>query len=136
MFRWKDNIIYDDLFDVVPAIAATNGMAWRRHDVFGFIIKDRETIGEDCAFLYRCRQVESAKRVGSGEQINSGDRLYAYPVVGAIPFGTPQLWEVSPNPIGTPGTSFCFCGWAKYDAGPNDTTVIMNFDGTRPEALL
>ena len=57
-------------------------------------------------------------------------------VTGGIPFGTPQLWEVSPNAVGTPDVDFCFCGWAKYDAGPADTKVIMNYDGTRPDALL
>jgi hypothetical protein len=136
MFRWKDNRseCYDDLFDVVPPAGTLNGMGFRRHDVFGFVIKNRENAGEDMAYLYRCQQVESAKRVGSGEEIFSGDRLFAYPVTPGIGFGTPQYWEVSPVQTGTADVDYVFCGWAKFDAGANDATVILNFNGYSPAA--
>lgn len=136
MFRWKDNRseCYDDLFDVTPPAGTLNGMGFRRQDVFGFVIKDRENAGEDMAFLYNCQQVECAKRVGTGEAIISGDRLFAYPVTAGIPLTTPQYFEVSPVATGTPGVDYVFCGIAKFDAGANDPTVIFKFIGITPTA--
>jgi hypothetical protein len=109
-------------------------MGFRRQDVFGFVIKDRETAGENMAFLYDCQQVESPKRVGTGEVIISGDRLFAYPVTVGIPFTTPQYFEVSPVATGTAGVDYIFCGIAKFNAGANDATVIFKFIGITPTA--
>ena len=126
IFLWKDNVIYDELFDVVPATAVVAGDPAVKQDVFGFYVKSRESVGEEVIFIYRCRQVEAAKKTGTGEAILSGDRLY-YIVAEQV---------VSPTVSGAIGTDSYFCGWAKRDAGALEETVLMNFDGTRPEALL
>ena len=121
MFRSKDNVIYDDLFDVTAALGTLKAQPAVRQDVFGFFAKDAETNGEEIAFIYRDRQVEADKRVGSGEAILSGDRLYYYLSDGLV----------SPIATGTFGVDYYFCGWAKRDAGAAETVVLMNFDGTR-----
>ena len=137
MFRWKDDRseVYDDLFDVEPGVTALNGYGMRRQEVFGFVIKDNESATEDMALLYNCKQVEADKRVGTGEAIVSGDRLYAYPKTAGIAFTTPQDWEVSPVATGTVDTDFVFCGIAKFNAGANAEKVILNFIGERPDQL-
>jgi hypothetical protein len=120
MFIGKDNLIYDELFDVIPGANVTKGQAAVRQDVLGFYFAT-EDAGNETIFVYRMRQVLADKTVGTGEAIISGDRLYYYP-------GTDT---VSPNAVGTFGVDYYFCGWAKYSAGANEATVIMNFDGTR-----
>ncbi len=128
IFLWKDDVIYDELWDVIPATAVVTGDPAVKQDVFGFYIKDRESVGEEVVFVYRCRQVLAAKKTGTGEAILSGDRLY-YVVADEA---------VSPNVpgAGVAGTDYMFCGWAKKDAGALETTVLMNFDGTRYDQLV
>jgi len=121
-FRWKDDVIYDELWDVIPATAVTVGQAAVIQDVFGFYIKTREQVGEEICFIYRCRQVEADKIQGTGEAIRAGDRVYA--VVA-------QNFFVTANPTGVAGTDYYFCGWAKKDAAANAEKVLINFDGTR-----
>jgi len=120
-FEWKDNAIYDELWDVIPATAVTKGDAAVRQNVFGFYAKTRETAGEEITLIYRCRQVLADKRTGTGEAIISGDDLYYYPLTA----------NVSPTATGTAGTDYYWCGWAKKSATASETTVLMNFDGTR-----
>ena len=122
-FEWKDNVIYDELWDVTvgAAITISKGDAAVRQDVFGFYIKNQEAASEEMTLVYRCRQVEADKRTGTGEAIISGDRLYYYPATT----------NVSPTATGTAGTDYYFCGWAKKSATASATTVLMNFDGTR-----
>jgi hypothetical protein len=131
MFLSKDPIIYDDLFDVEAPTGTLKGDGAVVQDVLGFYVKNAESNNEEVAFIYRDRQVESAKRMATGEAILAGDRLYAYRVNAALPWTTPQLMEVSPIATGVAGTDYCFCGWAKRDAGALDAVVLMNFDGTR-----
>lgn len=119
-FIMKDNIIYDELLDVTPAADVVKGEAHVENDTFGFYNND-EDAGNECALIYRCRQVLADKAVGTGEDINSGERLYYYPATDTV----------SPNAVGTAGTDYYFCGWAKEDAAAAATTVLMNFDGTR-----
>lgn len=121
-FIWKDNEIYDELWDEEPATAVATGDAAVVQDCFGFYIKEREAAGEEVCFVYRCRQVLADKKVGTGEAIIHGDRLYAYPADGHL---------VSPNAVGNFGVDYYFCGWAKEDADAAATSVLMNFDGTR-----
>jgi hypothetical protein len=122
MFLAKDVTIYDELWDVEAASASTKkGDSKVVQDVFGFFVKDAEAALEEISFVYRMRQVESDKKVGTGEAILAGDRLYYYPPTD----------DVSPNKTGTYGTDYYFCGWAKKDAGALDEHVLMNFDGTR-----
>lgn len=121
-FLAKDVTIYDELWDVEAASAATlKGDAAVVQDVFGFYAKNAESATEEISFIYRCRQVQADKKVGTGEAILAGDRLYYIVADG----------KVSPTASGTPGTDSYFCGWAKKDAGALETTVLMNFDGTR-----
>ena len=121
MFIWKDDVIYDELWDVIPATAVVTGQAAVIQDVFGFYIKRREAVGEEICFIYRCRQVLADKLTGTSQAILAGDRLY-YIVAQAA---------VSPTPVGVAGTNYYFCGWAKEDAAADVETVLMNFDGTR-----
>lgn len=123
-FRSKDNVIYDELWDVIPAGAAASvahGTAAVRQDVFGFYYTTNLTAGDEVVFIYKNRQVEADKRVGTGEAIISGDKLYYYPTTD----------NVSPTATGTAGTDYYFCGWAKKNASTTATKVLMNFDGTR-----
>jgi len=123
MFLWRDNIIYDECFDTIPATAVLKGTPQVVEDVFGFWLKDRETVGEEVTFAYRCRQVLADKLQGTGEAIRAGMRLYAIPT---------QANFVTPNrPAGVAGVAYRFCGWAKEDADENAEQVLMNFDGTR-----
>jgi predicted RecA/RadA family phage recombinase len=116
-FTLKDPSIYDELEDVEPATAVVAGDAAVVRDVLGFYLKSREETGEEVAFVYRARQVEAAKRTGTGEAIKAGDKLYL---------------DVSEKDVSATKTGAdYFCGWAKRDAAANDTVVLMNFDGTR-----
>lgn len=120
MLEWKDDVIYDELRNVVPGTAVVKGDGAVKQDVFGFYVKDRETVGEEVVLIYRCRQVEATKKVGTDQAILSGDKLYWYLADGHV------------SPVkGTVGVDCYFCGWAKEDAGANAITVLMNFDGTR-----
>lgn len=120
-FLWKDDVIYDELWDVEPATAVEGGDGAVVNDLFGFYIKDREASGEEVTFIYRCRQVEADKLTGTGEDIQAGEEVFA--VVAN------DLY-VTANPTGTPGVNYYFCGWAKKDASASDTKVLINFDGT------
>lgn len=123
-FEWKDDVIYDELYDCHPATAIVKGQGVIKQDVFGFYLKDTETATpttEEIAIVYRCRQVEANKRTGSGELILAGDELFYYP----------SDEKVSPVASGVAGTDYYFCGWAKKDALASALTVLMNFDGTR-----
>lgn len=125
-FRQKDNHIYDELWDVIALTAVATGEATVIQDVFGFYLTavtaaDITNSRNEVAFIYRMRQVLADKAVGTGEAILRGDRLYYYPA----------LDTVSPTATGTAGSDYYFCGWAKKSATATETTVLMNFDGTR-----
>lgn len=121
-FRWKDNVIYDELWNEIPATAVTVGQAAVVQDTFGFYVKAREAAGEEIAFIYRCRQVEADKLTGTGEAIVHGDRVYA--VVA-------QNFFVTANPVGVAGVDYYYCGTAKKDAAASAEKVLIRFDGTR-----
>lgn len=133
MFIWADNEIYDELLNVYPQNWGGMGLAFIKEDVFGFLIKDQEMAGEEITFNYRDRQVQADKCEGSGEEIKSGQRLFAYRKNPGLAWTTPQDCYVSHAQVGKVGVDFQFCGWAKEDAAETDPTVLMNFDGTRPE---
>jgi len=120
-FEWKDDVIYDELWDAIPSTAVSKGDAEVVQDTFGFWVKDRESAGEEIAFIYRCRQVLATKVTGTGEDITAGDRLY-YIVASSA---------VSKTATGTAGTDYYYCGTAKKNATATATTVLMRFDGTR-----
>lgn len=127
VFEPKDNIIYDELWDVIPGNTTTvKGDAAVVQNVFGFYYKDSESNTEKVNFIYRMRQVLANKATGTGESFSAGDRVF-YIVANN---------NVSPTPVGTPGTDSYFCGWAKKDASTSATTVLMNFDGTRYDETL
>ena len=122
MFYWRDLEIYDELWDCTPATAVLKGTPEVVRDVFGFWLKARELDGEEVVLVYRCRQVLSDKLTGTGEEIHSGERVYA--VVAQAHF-------VTANPAGVFGVDYYYCGWAKEDASADATQVLINFDGTR-----
>jgi hypothetical protein len=119
-FAPKDDIIYDELWDVLPG-AVVKGDAAVVQDVFGFYFFDRETAGDEVTFIYRMRQVIATKKTGTGEDIVAGEKVYYYVATK----------NVSPNKVGSAGSDYYFCGWAKKSASAADTTVLINFDGTR-----
>jgi len=127
VFLQKDNVIYDEMVDKAAPYTVKKGDPKLSQDTFGFYGNDaktnidRTTTPEEVIIIYRCRQVEALKKTGTGEAIVHGDRLYF--IVADK--------KVSPNFSGSAGTDFYFCGWAKEDAGANESTVLMNFDGTR-----
>ena len=110
-FEPKDDIIYDELWDVEVAAAVAKGAAVVRQDVFGFYFNaitaaDITDGNDEVAFIYRMRQVLADKATGTGEAIVSGDRLYYYPATDTV----------SPTATGVAGTDYYFCGWAKKSA--------------------
>jgi len=135
-FLWQDVEIYDELCDELgpDPIALTSGQARVIQECFSFLLQTQELANQELTPVYRCRQVKASKRVGTGEDILHGDRLYAYPL-GGLPVTQFQDFEVSPNAVGVAGTDFVFCGWAKEDAPAAAEFVLMNFDGTRPDQL-
>lgn len=120
-FKWKDDVIYDELWDVTPVAAVDAGDPAVVNDVFGFYIADGLAAAET-TFVYKCRQVEASKVTGTGEDIEAGESVYA--VVA-------DSYNVTANPTGTAGTDYYYCGIAKKDATASATTVLINFDGTR-----
>lgn len=124
-FHWADNVIYDELRNVQPATAVEKGDCGVRQDCAGFWVTDLDANAAG-PFIYRCRQVIANKVTGTGENILAGDRLYYIVAQDAV----------SPGNTGVAGVDSYFVGWAKEDAGEDDTEVLMNFDGTRYDQLV
>jgi predicted RecA/RadA family phage recombinase len=120
-FILKDTEIYDELWDITPATAISKGDPAVVNDVFGFYIKDRESAGEEVAFIYRARQVLADKVTGTGEDIQAGEDVYYIVAQDAV----------SANPVGVAGTDYYWCGVAKKTATASASTVLIMFDGTR-----
>ena len=128
VFDWKDNIIYDELPNYAPGGAVSAGDAVKINDVLGFYTQSIDPTaasepGEytEGTIIYRCRQVLAQKKTGTGEACAVGQKLYY----------DPATKKVSVNKTGTAGTNCYLCGWVKIAAAAADTTVLMNFDGTR-----
>lgn len=120
MFYPKDPVIYDELVDIaVVGAAVLKGEAVVTQDVFSFYLVDA-AIGDTSVRIYRMRQVEADKTIGTGQEIEAGERVY-YRVSDGL---------VLAAPVGSIGTDFYFCGWAKKAAAADDTRVLINFDGT------
>jgi hypothetical protein len=125
VFYPKDPDIYDELWDVIPGAAKVKGEPEVIEDVFGFYFTETAANEENC-FIYRMRQVEAKKAVGTGTSISAGEKLYFIVATGVV----------QNTPVGTPGTNSYFCGWAKRDASDGSNIVLMNFDGTRYDETL
>lgn len=111
---------YHELWDAAVVAAVTKGFAAVVQDVFGFYMT-AGAAGDEVCFIYEATQVRAGKLTGTGEAITAGQRVYAT-LASAF-----QL--VTANPVGTIGTDFYFCGWAKKDALANDTDVLIRFWG-------
>lgn len=123
-FRQKDTLIYNELRDIVPVANVTKGEAAVVNDVFGFYMNDWNLTDVDLDYvvlIYKMRQVEADKATGTGEDIQAGERVYYYPATDTI----------SANAVGTAGTDYYFCGWAKETKTAAESTIIIEFDGTR-----
>lgn|SRR5512136_917071 len=121
IFDPKDTIDYQHVWDAVPAdLTIVKGDPAIKQDVFGFYLKDVESITEEVCFIFKMRQVLAAKVTGTGTEIKSGDKLYYIPAQKAV----------SPTAL-NPGVTSYYCGTALEDAGVLDTTVLMDFDGRR-----
>jgi hypothetical protein len=136
MVRWNDPEIYDeglDEFAPKAAVGTGAGLACMVNDCFGFFIKNKQIVGEELVHLYRNRQTKVDKRVGSGEGALHEQRVYAYRKNATLAWTTPQDIEVSAQAVGILGTDYKFIGWFKEDAAETDETVLINWDGTRPD---
>jgi hypothetical protein len=123
MFYPKDVHIYDESFDIHPAATALKGTPLQLRDVFGFWLTDVVvSLTTTNTFVYRMRQVLADKLTGSGEEILALEKVYAM---------VNQAHYITAHPTGVAGVDYYFCGWAKFDAGADDTQVVINFDGTR-----
>lgn len=120
MFEGKDIAIYNELRGVVPGVAVEKGEPVLHNDVFGFYFNDETDTTKIVTIVYRMRQVLADKSEGSGEEIEVGERVYYFPATELV----------SSNPGTTVGTDYYFCGWAKKAAGANDSTVLIDFDGS------
>jgi len=122
-FEPKDTLDYNHLRDVVPVADVTKGEAVVINDTFCFYLTDWVTTGNpDYAVpVYKMRQVLADKAVGTGEDIQAGERVYYYPATDTI----------SANAVGTAGTDYYYCGTAKETAAAATSTILIRFDGTR-----
>jgi hypothetical protein len=111
---------YHELMDHINAAARAKGWAEVIEDVFCFQMRAVAINTEDTP-IYQASQVWADKLTGSGEGINSGQRVYA--TLGSL------FQSVTANPAGVIGTDFYFCGWAKRNADPDDERVLIRFWG-------
>jgi hypothetical protein len=111
---------YHELWDVILTAARTKGFGEVIEDVFAFAMT-AGAIADEVAYIYEATQVRAGKLTGTGEAINSGQRVYA---TLASNF---QL--VTASPTGTIGTDFYFVGWCKQDAAADDDDVLIRFWG-------
>jgi hypothetical protein len=121
MFILKDHQIYDESFHVIPTNYGDKGTPEQLRDVFGFWFAEIVDIAIAQTFIYRGRQVLADKAEGTGEEILALEKVYYVVATGLV----------TAHPVGTFGTDYYFCGWAKEDASADDSTVLINFDGTR-----
>lgn len=112
---------YYELWDFIPGIVRAAGWGQVYQDVFGFNMVASITVTDEVTFIFEARQVLITKLTGTGEAITAGQRLYATLAS--------NFQSVTANPTGTIGTDYYFVGWAKKDAGANDTTVLARFWG-------
>jgi predicted RecA/RadA family phage recombinase len=115
-----EDIVYDDLRDITPNAAVTQGQIALVQDVVGFYLYAKAADNE-VTFLYRCKQVKATKATGSGTEITSGQKLYVDLTTGVV--------------TNVYSTGLYLVGWAKEDAGADDSTVLMRWDGTLWEAI-
>ena len=130
VFQIADLNIYDELPNITPAVAVSAGDAALIENVLAFYIQSIDPTGTlapgektEGTAVYRCRQVIALKKVGTSEACLPGQKLYY----------DPATKKVSVNKTGTAGTNCYLCGWVKLAAGASDTTVEMNYDGTRAQ---
>ena len=125
-FKILDLREYNELRGHTTAVPVVEGVGVIKGSVFTYLLAGRsqENIDNgmtDITPIYKSRQTRARKRTGTGEAIESGDKIYFYP-------GTNTVSAVA---TGTAGTDYYFCGWAKESALAADTTFKMEFDGTR-----
>ena len=118
MFKWKDDVIYDELWDIIAGGTIVAGTGAVINDVFGFYLYDG-VIGDEITFVHACRQVEVDKETGTGEDIEAGEAVY-YNVATGLATSAPG---------GAIGTNYYFIGIAKKDADENEGTVLIKFWG-------
>lgn len=126
IFKPKDLEIYNELRDQVTTVPIKQGAYQIYGDklCFQLVGKTAEQIARGDNLLtpiYKMRQVLARKKTGTGDDIAAGDNVYLYPTDKRI----------SSNKIGTAGTDFYFCGTAKFDATASESTIVIEFDGTR-----
>lgn len=120
-FLMRDNVDYKNLNEVIVAAAVVKGQAVVVQDTFGWYFK-AGAIGDEVIVVFECRQVLATKKTGTGESITSGDKLYYIVADDAVTANDPGSGY---------GTTCYYCGTAKEDATASETTVLMDFDGTR-----
>jgi len=75
----KNNQIagYSALYDGIPVNAVTKGEMYLKQDTLCFWFNDASA-GIETTLVFRMAGVDAQKRIGTGEEILSGDRLYYY----------------------------------------------------------
>ena len=112
---------YHELWDVVLGAVRPAGFGVVVEDVFGFFLTASTSVTDEVCYIYDARQVEVDKLVGTGQEINVGQRVYA--TLGSL------FQSVTGSPVGVIGTDYYFVGWCKREATASDTKVLIRFDG-------
>lgn len=126
IFKIKDLEDYKPLKDQVATTAVTQGSIQIYGDrlCYHMVGKTAAQIADGDNLLtpvFESRQTVAKKRTGTGEAFQAGDKVYLYP----------NEKRVSPNPVGTAGTDYYYCGTALENAAATATTVLIEFDGKR-----
>lgn len=112
---------YEEFWDEVPGAIRAKGFGYVVNDVFGFLMTASQNTTDEVTYIWKARQVLADKIVGSGEEIEHGEFVYA--------LASQNFQVVTANPTGTIGTDYYFVGIAKKDAAAGDSTVLISFFG-------
>lgn len=112
---------YHELWDHIPGATRTKGFGEVIQDVFCFHMVAVLSATGEATPIYEATQVRAGKLVGTGEEIYSGQAVYA--TLGS------NFQLVTANPAGTIGTDYYFVGWAKKNATANEDDVLIRFWG-------
>ena len=112
------DVVYDELQEYEPTAAVTKGQIELIRDVYCFHMV-AAAAGAEATPIKKAKQALADKKTGTGEVIYTGDRLYL----------DITNQNISPNKGTNTGADDIYCGVAKENAGADDTTVLMEWDG-------
>jgi hypothetical protein len=112
---------YEELWDVIPGQARAKGFGYVVNDVFGFLMVAALAAADEVTYIWKARQVEVDKLIGTNEAISAG--MFVYATLAS------NFQSVTANPTGTIGTDYYFVGVAKKDASSSSEKVLISFWG-------